>query len=110
MEKINKKIEIDMYVASDGTEFDDEWDCLVYEERQLCKQIHAIGAYAYQASSLDSTIVFCIDDEETLEFYKEILKNNYCNDTSRGKPDAEIGKIYVYNDTKKEFVEYPSQF
>ena len=92
-------IEKDVYIAFDGKEFEEEEDCHFYEAETICKLIHALNDCGYECADFSEIAIFYIDNEDVLKKYQTFLKDNYFG-KFYGKPDAKIGKIYIFNTLK----------
>lgn len=108
MKQIKKMVETTIYVADDGTEFDDEWDCVCHEEQEFFDSIHMIGKYGKKVYNYFEAMVFSIDSIEQITKLKnyalkyEVPTSDLENVTEKG--------VYVWSASKKAFYKYPENF
>ncbi len=79
-------IEIHKYIADDGTEFDNEYDCVIYERNLAAKAFNnkivalsASGKRMNLISDLEYHAYLYIANEEAYEFYNELCEDHNCN-------------------------------
>lgn len=99
MERKTKMIETDIYVAFDGTEFYNEWDCLRYEEENFCESIQAIDFDGKIVDSIDDAAIFTITNKKQIKILNELCRKFCCQKV------LDEG-IYVWNDDEGYFVKY----
>jgi hypothetical protein len=92
-------IEIHKFIADDGTEFSNEYDCLEYERNQSTQEfknrIVALNEWGKRSAITDiaSHLYLYIADEEAYNFY-----NHLCEDNSYITLDTETKYGFFYFD------------
>ena len=71
MKTITKKIEIEkeFYIADDGTEFEDEYECVAYDMELLCKNLEAYDENFNRVDlgSAEYLVVHCNDELDDIK-------------------------------------------
>ena len=106
MKKIDKMVPTTIYVADDGTEFSDAWDCVTYENNCFYESIHALGKDGKKVFHYYELIFFSIDSINQITKLKNYARENEI-------PKSELERvtekgIYVWNG--KAFCKYPEDF
>lgn len=102
MKTIIRKVEIEkeFYVANDGTEFEDEYECVAYDIGLLYKNFEAYDEY-FNRVDLGSAVYLVVHSNEELDDIKKVCIFNGW--TCEGL--IEVG-LYKYNgDYEEEFWE-----
>lgn len=108
MKQIKKMVEITVYVADDGTEFGNEWDCMCHDEQKFYDSIHMLGKFGKKVYNYFDALVFSINSIEQIERLKyyalkyEASESVLENVTEKG--------VYVWDAKKKGFYKYPENF
>lgn len=111
MKQIEKTITKIVYVADDGTEFDDTWGCEYYEECIFLETIHALGIEFMPATDVGNIAIFTISNKDQIKTLKKY--SEYDEElTARLKFVTDVG-IYVLKENDDGdlcFYKYPENF
>ena len=90
-----------IYIANDGTKFDDEWECLDYEQAQRMHSMRILNDGLQETTDLDTNC----------EFFRPTNRNNIeylereCGCKGSNVGEWEVNRNYVWSEERGGFID-----